>query len=73
MDKVWGEGDQVQVIHPAAACIAGRPLVSKDHMLVNHYYTGRHLPGVNNIVRAQGQLDAGAFLNYGAARSLSLS
>lgn len=33
MDKVWGEGDQVQVIHPAAACIAGRPLVSKGTCL----------------------------------------
>lgn len=29
MDEVWGEGDQVQVIHPAAACIAGRELVRK--------------------------------------------
>jgi hypothetical protein len=28
MDAVWGEGDQVQVIHPAAACIAGRAMVS---------------------------------------------
>lgn len=29
MDAVWGEGDQVQVIHPAAACIAGRSMVSQ--------------------------------------------
>lgn len=27
MDAVWGQGDQVQVIHPAAACISGRALV----------------------------------------------
>jgi hypothetical protein len=28
MSAVWGEGEQVQVIHPGAACIAGRELVS---------------------------------------------
>jgi hypothetical protein len=27
MEAVWGEGDQVQVIHPASACISGRALV----------------------------------------------
>lgn len=35
MDAVWGEGDQVQVIHPAAACIAGRSMVRGQQLLHN--------------------------------------
>lgn len=27
MDKVWGKGDHVQIVHPGSACIAGRELV----------------------------------------------
>lgn len=27
MEEAWGHGDQVQVVHPGAACIAGRDLV----------------------------------------------
>eukprot|EP00878_Enallax_costatus_P010002 GHUV01010440.1.p1 GENE.GHUV01010440.1~~GHUV01010440.1.p1 ORF type:complete len:214 (+),score=29.90 GHUV01010440.1:172-813(+) len=27
MPRVWGQGDHVQVVHPGAACIAGRDLV----------------------------------------------
>lgn len=27
MDKVWGQGEHVQVIHPGGECIAGREMV----------------------------------------------
>lgn len=30
MDKVWGKGDHVQIVHPGSACIAGRELVMES-------------------------------------------
>lgn len=34
MDRVWGEGDHVQCIHPRLECIAGRTQVMESWRLI---------------------------------------
>ena len=37
MEQIWGQGEYVQIIHPLAACISGRELVSIRLVILSDY------------------------------------